>query len=189
MIPVAILAIEDESSREFMLRFYESSVKRMYFEAGKYLTHTEDVEDIVSDAVVRLVDKIDLLLELDERKRLAYAVITVRHLALNLLRRGNLRQTVDLDALAQSLPAEDSLTPEERLLREQRSAMLRTLFDSLCEDDRLILEEKYLLLWSDTEIAGAFGIQPDSVRMRLSRARNRVAKALTEQGFLLSDWV
>lgn len=49
MIPLIILAIEDESSREFMIRLYESSVKRMYCEAKKFFSETEDVEDAVSD--------------------------------------------------------------------------------------------------------------------------------------------
>lgn len=38
MIPLIILAIEDESSREFMIRMYESNVSRMYREAGKYVS-------------------------------------------------------------------------------------------------------------------------------------------------------
>ena len=79
--------------------------------------------------------------------------------------------------------------PEEKLLREQCNVRLQELFHALSTDDRLILEEKYILQWSDAEIAKALGIQPDSVRMRITRAKHRVAKALTEQGFLLSEWV
>ena len=189
MIPFVILAIEDESSRDFMIRFYESSVKRMYCEARKYFSHAEDVEDVVSDAVVKLVDKIDLLLEIDERRRLAYAVTTVRHLALHALPRKDRFQTVNFDVLEEQLPSLDGSFPEEKLLREQCNVRLQELFHALSTDDRLILEEKYILQWSDAEIAKALGIQPDSVRMRITRAKHRVAKALTEQGFLLSEWV
>ena len=189
MIPFVILAIEDESSRDFMIRFYESSVKRMYCEARKYFSHEEDVEDVVSDAVVKLVDKIDLLLEIDERRRLAYAVTTVRHLALHALQRKDRFQTVNFDVLEEQLPSLDGSFPEEKLLREQCNVRLQELFHALSADDRLILEEKYILQWSDAAIPKALGIQPDSVRMRITRAKHRVAKALTEQGFLLSEWV
>lgn len=71
MIPLIILAIEDESSREFMIRLYESNVKRMYCEAKKFFSETEDVEDAVSDAVVKLVDKVDLLQQIAAEKRIA----------------------------------------------------------------------------------------------------------------------
>ena len=83
----------------------------------------------------------------------------------------------------------DGSFPEEKLLREQCNVRLQELFHALSTDDRLILEEKYILQWSDAEIAKALGIQPDSVRMRITRAKHRVAKALTEQGFLRSGWV
>ena len=75
------------------------------------------------------------------------------------------------------------------LLREQRNARLREIFVTLPVEDRLLLEEKYILLWTDAEIAKTLNIQPNSVRMRLTRAKRRIAKALTEQGFLLSEWV
>ena len=43
--------------------------------------------------------------------------------------------------------------------------------------------------YTKTEIAVALGIQSDSVRMRVTRAKRRVVKLLTDQGFLLSDWI
>ena len=89
MIPILILTMEDESSREFMLRLYESCVSQMYREAGKYFSAKEDIEDVVSEAVVKLVNRIDTLQELERAKRLPYAVTTVRHVALNFLRRRN----------------------------------------------------------------------------------------------------
>ena len=54
MIPLIILAIEDESSREFMIWLYESSVDRMLREARKYFSRQEDIEDIVSESVAKL---------------------------------------------------------------------------------------------------------------------------------------
>lgn len=189
MIPIAILTLEDESDRDFMLRFYESNVARMYLEASKYFPCTADAEDTVSDAVVKLVDKLELLMQLDERKRAAYAVTTVRHLALHTLQRRNRHRTVELESFDETVSVENAAMSEDALLSEQRRTHLQALFATLPAEDRLLLEERYLLRWSDAEIAVALGIQPDSVRMRVTRAKRRVVKLLTDQGFLLSDWI
>lgn len=189
MIPVVILAIEDESCRDFMIRLYENSVTRMYLEAVKYVSGKESAEDVVSDAVVKLVEKVDLLQQIDAYKRLPYAITTVRHMAYRHLRRENRLELTSFEALEALLPSADRETTDEKILKEQRKARLRELLESVSTEDRLLLEEKYILFWSDEEIADALGIQPNSVRMRLTRAKRRVADALTAQGFRLNDWV
>lgn len=189
MIPLIILAIEDESSREFMIWLYESSVDRMLREARKYFSRQEDIEDIVSESVVKLVDKVDLLQKLDRSKLLPYAVTTVRHMSLHALQHETYFQMLSFDVLESYLSTPGNNSSDEMLLREQRNARLREIFVTLPVEDRLLLEEKYILLWTDAEIAKTLNIQPNSVRMRLTRAKRRIAKALTEQGFLLSEWV
>lgn len=187
MIPLIILAIEDESRREFMIRLYESSVKRMYCEAKKFFSETEDVEDAVSDAVVKLVDKVDLLQQIAAEKRIAYAVTTVRHAAIHILRHESRFQMVSFDALAAFLS--DTENVEEKIQNEQRDTQLQTVLSELPPEDRLLLEEKYILLLPDAEIAQTLNIQPNSVRMRLTRAKRCVAKALTDHGFRPEDWL
>lgn len=189
MFPMIILAIEDESSRDFMLRLYVNSVTRMYLEAVKYVSDKETAEDVVSDAVVKLVEKVDLLQQLDAGKRLPYAITTVRHMAYRHLRRENRLELTSFDALEALLPSADAETTDDKILKEQRKARLRELLAAIPTEDRLLLEEKYILLWSDDEIAKTLDIRPNSVRMRLTRAKRRVADALTEQGFRLNDWV
>ncbi|MBQ6431191.1 MAG: sigma-70 family RNA polymerase sigma factor [Oscillospiraceae bacterium] len=165
MIPLIILAVEDESSRDFMIRLYESSVARMHLEAAKYLSVREDIEDVVADTVVKLVEKVDLLQTIEAGKRLPYTMTTVRHMAFRFLRRKNLLQMTSFDTLEDVLtaPAEDA---DDRILKEQRNARLRELLGALPTEDLLLLEEKYILLWSDAEIA----------------------ETLTAQGFRWDEW-
>lgn len=188
MILPVVLTIEDESSREVMIRLYESSLKRMFREARKYASVKEIIEDIVSDSIVKLVEKIDLLCGLEERQRITYAITTVRHMAYRYLRREKLLQMTSFDNLEAflSVPSEST---DDIILKEQRSAKLRELLKPLPTEELLLLEEKYLLEWSDAEIAKALGIQSASVRMRLTRAKRRVAEALSKQGFQLNDWL
>lgn len=188
MILPVVLTIEDESSREVMIRLYESSLKRMFREARKYASVKESIEDIVSDSLVKLVDKIDLLCSLEERQRITYAITTVRHMAYRYLRREKLLQMTSFDDLAPFMSAPSEST-DDAILKKQRSAKLRELLGSLPAEDLLLLEEKYLLEWSDAEIAKTLGIQSASVRMRLTRTKRSVAKVLSKQGFQLDDWL
>ncbi|MBQ3356569.1 MAG: sigma-70 family RNA polymerase sigma factor [Oscillospiraceae bacterium] len=189
MFPLIILTIEDESSRDFMLRLYVNSVTRMYLEAVKYVSDKESAEDVVSDAVVKLVEKVDLLRQIDEGKRLAYAITTVRHMAYHHLRQESRVGLTSFEALEELLPSEDTEATDDKILKEQRKTRLRELLTAIPAEDRLLLEEKFILSWSDEEIAKTLGIRPNSVRMRLTRAKRRVADALTAQGFRLNDWV
>lgn len=94
---------------------------------------------------------------------------------------------VSFDALAVFLS--DTENVEEKIQNEQRDTQLQTILSELPPEDRLLLEEKYILLLPDTEIAQTLNIQPNSVRMRLTRAKRRVAKALTDHGFRPEDWL
>lgn len=189
MIPLIILAIEDETSRDFMIRFYEENLTWMYYEARKYFTREVDVEDIVSSAIVKLIDKIDVLQGLDKSKRLPYAGATVRHLALNVLKHENHFQMLSYDALELYLSASENTLAEQKILDEQRRACLHTILNELLVDEWLLLEEKYILLWTDAEIATTLNIQPDSVRMRITRAKRKMVKALNKQDFRLDEWI
>lgn len=87
------------------------------------------------------------------------------------------------------ISAPEGEVPDERLLREQRNARLREILKTLEPEDRVVLEERYLLQWDDAEIAKGLGIQPNSVRMRLTRAKRRLAKALLANGFYPEEWM
>ena len=52
MLPIALLTIADESSRDFIVRLYHNCKAQMYREAKRYLGCEADAEDAVSEAVV-----------------------------------------------------------------------------------------------------------------------------------------
>ena len=56
-------------------------------------------------------------------------------------------------------------------------------------EDKILLEQKYILRWKDAEIAEPLQIKPESVRMRLTRAKRNLMKELRQQGFEVMDWL
>lgn len=188
MFPAIILTIEDEDSRAFMVRLYEDNIARILYEARKQFSRSEDAEDAAYEAVARLVNKVDLLKELKEPQQQAYILMTIRHISINKHMRHGDWTEVSLDVLDDFISAPEGETSDESLLREQRNARLREILKTLEPEDRLVLEQRYLLQYSIDEIAKDAGILPNSVRMRLTRAKRRLADAMLTQGFRIEDW-
>lgn len=189
MLQVIIATIEDEDSREFMTNLYLRCEKRMYREASKLFSRPSDIEDVVYEALAKLIDKIAVLQELSEGERLQYVIVTVKHTAINMTRRASFLPTASFDEMDSFFTAPTDASPEDYILKEQRNAYLRSIFSEISLEDRLLLEQKYILKWTDAEIAEGLSIQPASVRMRLTRTKRKIAETLLAQGFRLSDWV
>ena len=62
MIPFCILAIEDESDRAFMESLFLQYNRLMYHEIFKITKNLDDTEDILQSSLVKLIEKIPLIL-------------------------------------------------------------------------------------------------------------------------------
>lgn len=189
MLPIIISTIEDESEREFITDLYLRCEKRMYKEASKYFSKPSDIEDVVYEALAKLIDKIDILQTMQMGEQLQYIIITVKHTAINMAKHENYLPLTSFDTIDTYFTDVSAPSSEERILYEQRSTYLRKIFAEVSQEDRLLLEQKYILKWTDAEIAEGLSIQPSSVRMRLTRTKRKIAEELMTQGFCLSDWI
>lgn len=72
--------------------------------------------------------------------------------------------------------------PLDRMVQSETLQQLRSELDKLAPTDREILTLRYSLDYSASEIAEVLDINTTAVHMRLSRARQRLAERLTEQG-------
>lgn len=69
-------------------------------------------------------------------------------------------------------------TPAERLVQQEEEVIVRAAMDRLSEDDREILLLRYSAGLTSAEIGGRLAITPDNARVRLQRARRRLAQEL-----------
>lgn len=165
--------------KEFFQAFYEEHKNFLFYIANQYAATASDCEDIVQDAVIRLMGNIPSIRELNKYKAAKYIALTVRSAYLDLLKRRHNRQEISLEESIM-----ESLLEQEACLTDT-SADLRIelihLKECLTAKEWMLLEGKYILGYDQEELAGLIGVSPDSVRMTLSRVR---AKA---RGILLSD--
>ncbi|MBR1585740.1 MAG: sigma-70 family RNA polymerase sigma factor [Clostridia bacterium] len=180
MIPFLVLmTIENEDDRLFLERLYVEYHTLMYGMALRVTRNSDLAQDAVSDSLMALMKKIDLLRTLECNKLRSYVVITVKHTAITLLNRGKREMAAD-DATFQDLT--DGYQVDDRVLAKAGVEGVKNAIRRLPDRERDIMLMRYFREMDDREIADALGLKPVSVRVQLSRARKHLAALLGREG-------
>lgn len=177
LFPIVILAITDDSDREFMKALYVKYHLTMFRMARALTDSKYDAEDVVSDACVSLIQKVSVLRQLDCNVLEGYIISTTKNAAYMLHRKKNARREVSSEEAFLFAESETS-APDERILQECTINELMNALDQLPESYQAIIRMKYFEKLSDREIAKMLSIQEVSVRSRLTRARKRIYELL-----------
>lgn len=180
MIPLIILAIDDPEDRAFMEDVYISYKELMYAYIRKELQDEWacETDDIMQTALEKLVDKISTLKALGVEQRVSYIITTCKNETRSYLRKAKrvvYVENEDLEALGEAYSS-----PEILILDRERSENMYEVFKRLDERSKMLLERKYKLKMSDAEIAREMGIKSGSVRMALTRARDKFKQKYKE---------
>ncbi len=167
-----------ESENNVLVSIYEKHVASMLYTATQILGR-ERGEEAVQDVFIQLIEKYreNFGQLLDKPNR--FFIIVVRNYSLNLLKRERLEQIPLEDE--QIFSGEDS--PEERSVSADSREELLRLIRRLNPTMREILEYKYVLEYSNKEIAKLMGISPSAVSSRIDRAKKALKRKLEE-----SEW-
>lgn len=174
--PKIPISPDDQS---FFQTFYEENKNFLFYIANQYAATASDCEDIVQDAVIRLMCNISSIRELNTYKAAKYIALTVRSAYLDLQKKRRNNPEIPLEEAVL-----DALWEKEALLTNDHADLrmeLVHLKQSLSAKEWMLLEGKYILGYDQEELSELLGVSPDSVRMTLSRVR---AKA---RSILMSD--
>ena len=182
MIPACILAIEDESDREYMTRLYNQYKRLMYSTINEILKEPWSTEDVLQTAVEKLILKLDLLKSLDEKRLINYIITTSRNLAYNEYNKRTRQAEVIFQENIDSLE-NDSYTDsiENFFLKKDEQTRFLEIWPELDPKNRYLLEAKYILGRKTPDIAKDLGIKPSSVRMAMTRARKQAHQLMCQE--------
>lgn len=189
MFPMMVCTIDGPEDHDIIVEFYTKHKMLLYAEAWKYLTTKEDVEDIVCETFARLIAYMDKFRTLLPFERVQYAKAVVRNLSYIHLKRSTFFTMVPFEDVDVYLTVEENQLPESIAFKHLRLDAIRKIWAQMPVDDRLLLEQKYILGWSDKDLADRLGIKTPSVRMALTRAKRRIVALMKEQGFEITDWL
>ena len=163
----------------FFSQLYAEHRPLMYDHARLYSSDETAAEDIVLDALEKLLTKYEILCKMDRSRLAAYIVFTVRSAAVRRRRRGKAPR-----GAAGSDPAEAPLPPAEEdiLMRPVRAETGLRAWEALSEEDQTLLGQKYLLGMGNAELARCRHCTEGAVRSRLFQAKRRLKQALKNGG-------
>lgn len=175
MIPIIIMAIEDESDREFMIRLYEDYNRLIYSTIQKFVQNPYDIEDIQQSLLVKLIEHISTLRSLAPNMVVYYISAAARNSAFSFIRskKKDAVASFDDEEWLEGYTISDSETVETAFFRQEDMHALHDVWEQLPEQCRYLLEAKYFLEQSDAEISESLCIKASSVRMYLTRARKK----------------
>lgn len=165
-----------QEDNEFFQSFYEQNKNFLFYIANRYTSSPADCEDVVQDAVIRLMQNIPSIRGLDHCKAAKYIALTVRSAYLDLRKKRHKQQEISLEESVL-----DALLEKESLLTDNSTDLrmeLILLKESLSPREWILLEGKYILGYDQEELSELIGVTPDSIRMTLSRARTKARKIL-----------
>ena len=86
MIPIAIMAIEDESDRDYIMGLFLKNERGMYAMALKIVKEHHTACDMVSESCLKMIEKIGYLREISMQKQTPYILSIVKNTSLMYLR-------------------------------------------------------------------------------------------------------
>lgn len=187
MIFMITSVCDSEESRQFFVELYIRYKPIMFKIASKYISDYDNIEDIIHEAMIKLIEKEDLLTTFDGCTLRTYVVYTIRNMSISFLRqqtrdKGKLAQ-IDEDYFEAAGIFDNAPLPEEVVLMDERKAEFVKTWQTLPNDVRELLAGKYILQMDNKELAEEFGCSPDSIRMKLTRARRLALEKIKEGGF------
>lgn len=176
---------------DFILYIYNEYIRLMYFTASRFIEETDSQNDIVQESLLQLIKNVSTLRELEPKALSTYVVTTVKNVSINYLKKEQAIQehTVQLNATIMEELESTAPTLDELMSALDNKERLTSALINLSVDERLLLESKYYLGYSNEDLAHIFNCKPSSIRMKLTRARRKALKAFFDDEVIDHDAV
>lgn len=181
MVLSIILAIENEDDRNLMLYLYSEFYGIFKSKAYGIIKDYMMAEDIVQDAVIKMMDRMPKMRGLTKPQAVSYACRTVNSVAIDYYRkhiRGTTKEVLSVSGNDEF--TDTSQSPPEIYERLEEYEKLGEALLQLSERDKDLIYNKYFLGLSDREIGLLLEMEHTNVRVSLNRARNRAKNILTK---------
>jgi RNA polymerase sigma-70 factor (ECF subfamily) len=155
---------------------YETLFPTIYRVSLRVTGDREVAEDLCHDAFIKLMERSDLLVDIEQSKY--WLIRVVKNLSLNYEKRRN-REKAAYSKLSR-LSVATTESSEKQMIREETRTDVQGVLNALPYNLRAPLVFREYADLSYKEIGAILGISESNVKVRIFRARERVAKALAE---------
>ena len=177
-----LLTVADDDDRAFIEELYLKNARAMYLMAFRIVRDHHSACDVVSEACLRMIEKISYLRGIDCCKLTPYIISIVRNTAFQHLR----EQKAEQEHLMREAPlmaeAEAGSPADDAILLKAGIGELRAALGRISGRSRDLLGMRYFEQLDDSAIAAVLHIAPGSVRVYLTLARRELKEELEGGG-------
>ncbi|MBO5247240.1 MAG: sigma-70 family RNA polymerase sigma factor [Eubacterium sp.] len=171
---LSMLDTEEEQNKFVLL--YDTYKQLLWYVANDILKDRQLAEDAVQETFLALTRHIEKVDEVHSAQTKRFLVTIVKSRAIDMLRREKRAEWIAYDdALAEEGDAGDVL---DAYLQAESYDQLVEAIRSLDENDRVVLECRYLHELSEKETAALLGLAPKTVNVRIYRAKKKLKQRL-----------
>lgn len=171
--------------KKYLEDWYKQYYQYMYNRAYSMLKDEHMAKDVVNDAFIRVMNHVERVKSLSLTSRAYYFKCTVSNVAIDYQRKRKMEQTFAEtygDSYMRNISiGRLSILPEMILESEETIDTIRKFMEHLEERDQMLVFYKYMLEYSNKEIAELMDIPLDQVTTYIGRAKKRLIKMLNEE--------
>lgn len=179
MIEAALAALENDEQRNELAAFYEQYKNRFFSIAYSKLHNSEEAEDVLQEAFLRVVDNPRRFFEMSEQERARFVDGIVRHISVDKFRKSQKSSALSVEDIGGDI-TDGAISPEEKYITDVSADELVRFALTLPESRRQALFMYVHERLSYSEISKILGISEDLARKRVSNARKAI-KAFAER--------
>ncbi|MDF1617915.1 RNA polymerase sigma factor [Petrocella sp. FN5] len=176
-----LMTIENEKTRNKLEEIYVTYYKEIYVTAYSILKDHHDAQDVIQDAILRILKNIHKISEVKCKKTRSYLVIIVRNLCYNVYNKRKGIVMLEYDEVKR-LSNQDEILIEEEFLQIEFSEKIAKYLEQLHQPYADVLTLRYYYELEISEIARNFNITENNVSVRIYRALEALKKILVEEG-------
>lgn len=169
---------DEDDDKVLFTQIYQTYERIMFSVANSILHSQQKSEDVVHDAFLKIIKHFETVRKLPRHELKAWIVIIVKNTALDMRRKEqrwtDFPEDWDISASAAAVDSAESDAAYVRLVE---------LIRAMPDDCREILELKFVLEWSNGEIAAQLGLSNEAVAARIYRYRRRLIQVLEREGY------
>ena len=164
-----------DEQRDMVQTIFKEDRALFYRIAWSVVRSDTVAEDVVSDAMVRIMEKTEKISSLPRPQMRNYCVILVRNIAYDHMRKAGRREipaeTAETDAVT-------DLTPEQEVLADEQSKMIADAIRTLSPDEQALVYLRYYEKCGYKEIASRLRITEESAKKRGQRILEKLKRLL-----------
>jgi len=173
---VFLFIISDSESKIVEILFVEHN-KLLYHIAYNMLHDKEYAEEALQESFLKIADNVHIIERIPPEKRVAYCVVICKNVTLNILRGQKRISYIDYLEDIADLSAEST---EDEYFEQEHTKSLRKSIAALDEDDKFILQLRYVKSLSYKQIGELLNISEEAAKKRGQRLTAKL-KAIHER--------